>query len=787
MTTGAHRNDNQLRLLLVEDNVKDCELLLATLRRGGYVVDYKRVSDPDAMKAALRSGEYDLVVSDHNLRNWNGREVLEHVRAMGLDLPVLIVTATLGDEDAAEYIKQGASDYILKDRLGRLPTAVAHALREKSRRMEAARLRHETERATQALRIREEQLRLLLNSTAEGIWGVDLQGKCTFCNPAALKLLGYSSLDQVLGKDMHDLVHHSRADGTPYPKSECPIYYALQSGTGTRVSDEVLWRADGSSFNAEYFCYPILKDGQAVGSVVTFFDVSERKRAEEQLKTSESTHRLLFQSNPHPMYVTDVETLRFLDVNEAAIRHYGYSREEFLSMKATDIRPSEDVPPLLEALARVNKNSSVHKVGVWRHRKKDGSYVEMDIAVHRFNFRGRMAVLAAATDVTEQRRLEQQLRQAQKMEAVGRLAGGIAHDFNNLMMIVTSYAQLLLEKKPEPPMRRYAENILDAGKKAADVTRQLLAFSRKQILQPTIVDINDLIRELNKMLPRLLGADIEMVLRLQPDLWHVQADSGQIEQVIMNIAINARDAMPDGGKLIVETRNVELHHSYTLEQTTVQSGSYVVLSMTDTGIGMDSETKNRVFEPFFTTKAVGKGTGLGLATVYGIVKQSSGYIWVDSDLGRGSTFTVYLPSVAENVAEMGATEPATAELPGGTETILLIEDEPGLRAAAREFLELKGYTVLEAGSGTEAVRLANDYRLPIQVILSDLVMPGMSGTEAVKEIKQRHANARVVYMSGYSDRALGPDVMADGAIFIQKPFSLDSLAQKLADCMSSTR
>jgi CheY-like chemotaxis protein len=383
--------------------------------------------------------------------------------------------------------------------------------------------------------------------------------------------------------------------------------------------------------------------------------------------------------------------------------------------------------------------------------------------------------------------LEQQLRQAQKMEAVGRLAGGIAHDFNNLMMIVTSYAQLLLEKKPEPPMRRYAENILDAGKKAADVTRQLLAFSRKQILQPTIIDINELIQELNKMLPRLLGADIEMILRLQPDLWHVRADSGQMEQVIMNVAINARDAMPRGGKIIFETRNVELHHSYTLEQTTVQSGSYAVLAITDTGVGMDAETKNRVFEPFFTTKEVGKGTGLGLATVYGIVKQSNGYIWVDSDLGKGSTFTIYLPCAAEEIPETGTHEPTIAELPGGTETILLIEDEPGLRAAAREFLELKGYTVLEASSGTDAVRIANDYKLPIQVVLTDLVMPGMSGTEAVKEIKQRHVNARVVYMSGYTDRALSPEAMADGAVFIQKPFSLDSLAQKLADCMSPAR
>ena len=787
MTLLANRSDIQLRLLVVEDSVEDCELLLACLRRSGYDVVYDRVDRPDDLKAALRSGKYDLVVSDHNLRIWTGRDVLHEVQASGLDLPVLILTATLGDEDAAEYIKRGATDYILKDRLVRVPAAVARALQEKARRFEAARLRRESERATQALRVREEQLRLLLNSTAEGIWGVDLEGKCTFCNPAALKLLGYDHLDKVLGKDMHDLVHHSRPDGSPYPKSECPMHNAFHSNTVTRLGAEVLWRADGSSLYADYFSYPILKEGEPVGTVVTFFDVSERRRAEEQLKASESTHRLLFQSNPHPMWVADVRTLQFLDVNEAAVRHYGYSREEFLSMTLKEIRTDEEVTRLLETLTRINKNTLIHKAGVWRHRKKDGSQVDMDIAVNRFDFGGRPALLVAATDVTEQRRLEQQLRQAQKMEAVGRLAGGVAHDFNNLMMIVTSYAQLLLEKKPGPPMKRYAENILDAGKKAADVTRQLLAFSRKQILQPTIVDINGLIRELNKMLPRLLGADIEMILRLQPDLWNVRADSGQIEQVIMNVAINARDAMPRGGKLIFETRNVELHHSYTLEHTTVISGSYVVLAITDTGIGMDADTKNRVFEPFFTTKEVGKGTGLGLATVYGIVKQSNGYIWVDSDLGKGSTFTIYLPSATEDVTETEANETTIGELPGGTDTILLIEDEPGLRAAAREFLELKGYTVLEASSGTEAVRLANEYKLPIQVILTDLVMPGMSGTEAVKEIKQKHANARVVYMSGYTDRALGPEVMADGAIFIQKPFSLDHLAKKLVDCMSPPR
>ncbi len=367
------------------------------------------------------------------------------------------------------------------------------------------------------------------------------------------------------------------------------------------------------------------------------------------------------------------------------------------------------------------------------------------------------------------------------MEAVGRLAGGVAHDFNNLMMVVTSYAQLLLDKEPPAPIRRYGEQILEAGRKAAGVTRQLLAFSRKQVLQPAVLDLNHVISDFSKMLPRLLREDIELVLHLGPAIGPVVADGGQIEQVIMNLVINARDAMPDGGKLYIETCNTYLDEQYCRTHNVTVVGEYVMLAISDTGAGMDAETQSHIFEPFFTTKEVGKGTGLGLATVYGIVKQSNGFIWVYSELGRGTTFKIYLPRSEKGESHPNGNAQKPKDVPRGTETILLVEDASELRAAAREFLEGKGYTVLECSSGVEAVRLAKERESTIHAILTDLVMPGLGGLETVAEIRKLHPSIAVIYMSGYTDRVLGNEVFAGKAVFLQKPFNLDTLAHKLAE------
>ncbi len=387
------------------------------------------------------------------------------------------------------------------------------------------------------------------------------------------------------------------------------------------------------------------------------------------------------------------------------------------------------------------------------------------------------------------RQSEKQLWQSQKMEAVGRLAGGVAHDFNNLLTVIKGYTELMLEDlKPSDPMRTEMEEVQKAADRAAALTRQLLAFSRRQVLAPKVVNLNYLVEDMNKLLRRLLGEDIELCIRLDENLGNAKADPGQIEQVIMNLAVNARDAMPRGGKLTLETANLELDQAYAREHAMVKSGPYVMLAITDTGSGMDAETLAHVFEPFFTTKEQGKGTGLGLSTVYGIVKQSGGYIWPYSEPGMGTSFKIYLPRVDEKAERAQARAQASPEL-GGTETILLVEDEEGVRALTRQLLQRHGYTVLEAEHGQDALLLCERYSGPIHLLLSDVVLAAqMSGRELVQRLSPLRPEMKVLYMSGYSDEAIvHHGVLAPGTAFLQKPFTTESLMRKLREVLDSKK
>jgi PAS domain S-box-containing protein len=387
------------------------------------------------------------------------------------------------------------------------------------------------------------------------------------------------------------------------------------------------------------------------------------------------------------------------------------------------------------------------------------------------------------------RQSEKQLWQSQKMEAVGRLAGGVAHDFNNLLTVIKGYTELMLEDlKPSDPMRAEMDEVQKAADRAATLTRQLLAFSRRQVLAPKVVNLNYLVEDMNKLLRRLLGEDIELCVRLGGDLGSVKADPGQIEQVIMNLAVNARDAMPRGGQLTLETANIELDQAYSRQHAPVVPGSYVMLAITDTGSGIDAETLSHVFEPFFTTKEQGKGTGLGLSTVYGIVKQSGGYIWPYSEPGMGTTFKIYLPRVDEKAERAQARAQAASGL-GGTETILLVEDEEGVRALTRQILQRHGYTVLEAEHGQDALLLCERYSGPIHLLLSDVVLAShMSGRELVQHLAPLRREMKVLYMSGYSDEAIvHHGVLEPGTAFLQKPFTTESLMRKLREVLDSKK
>jgi signal transduction histidine kinase len=387
-----------------------------------------------------------------------------------------------------------------------------------------------------------------------------------------------------------------------------------------------------------------------------------------------------------------------------------------------------------------------------------------------------------ADEVLRQR--EDQLRQAQKMEAMGRLAGGVAHDFNNLLTAILGYSEIILMRLGQDhALRSYAEQICRAAERAAALTRQLMAFSRRQMLQPKVLDLNAVVTDLEGMLRRLIGEDIELITVLTPALGRVKADPGQLGQVIMNLVVNARDAMPYGGKLLIETTNVELDAAYVRRRVDVQPGSYVMLAVSDTGQGMDAETQSRIFEPFFTTKAQGDGTGLGLATVYGIVKQSDGYIWVYSDPGLGTTFKIYLPQVEEVVMPPEPSAPATRPLQG-LETVLVVEDEGEVRTLIGELLRQYGYTVLEARSGGEALLICEHHRGPIHLLVTDVVMPQMSGSELAERLTLLHPEMRVLYMSGYTNNAIAHHgVLKPGAAFLEKPFTPEALARRVRDML----
>jgi PAS domain S-box-containing protein len=629
----------------------------------------------------------------------------------------------------------------------------------------------------------EEKYLLLLNSTAEAIYGLDLEGDCTFCNPACLRLLGYGAPKDLLGKNMHDLMHHTRADGSTYPKQDCEIYVAVREGRASHVTHEVLWRADRTSFQAEYWSYPMYKTGELVGAVVTFLDISDRKRAEQALRQSEEKYRELFENATYGIFRSQLDGA-LLDVNPALVAMLGYSSKEELLTRNLSRDLYEDPADRRSILDSYGPNGRVSGCEVnWK--RKDGKIIVVRISGGAFRRQdGSFSHFEVIVeDITERRSLEAQFRQAQKMEAVGLLAGGISHDYNNLLGVILGNADLLLETTPTGVQQHYAEQIKKATRRAAELTRQLLAFSRKQILYPVILDLNAVVRDVGKILQRLIGEDVQIVTDLETSLDSTRADRGQIEQILMNLATNARDAMPNGGKFTIRTGNAELGPDDVALHPYAKLGRYVRLSVNDTGVGMTDAIRHRVFEPFFTTKAEGRGTGLGLATVYGIVKQSTGYIWVSSAPGAGATFDIYLPRVDEKAPPLVTGLEERSEYPRGTETILLLEDEESLRQVTCDCLTASGYNVLQAGRGNHAIDMAEQYKGAIALVVSDVVLPDMSGPSVATKVRALHPEAKVLYVSGYAEVPVAQQLIAEGAILLQKPLSRGDLLSKVDEML----
>jgi two-component system cell cycle sensor histidine kinase/response regulator CckA len=465
----------------------------------------------------------------------------------------------------------------------------------------------------------------------------------------------------------------------------------------------------------------------------------------------------------------------------------GYSREETIGQTPRMLKSEEQTPEIYKELWQTILSGTVFR-GILANRKKNGEifFAEKTITpLH--DAEGKIThFISNDRDITERRRLETQLQQAQKMDAIGKLAGGVAHDFNNLLMVISAYAELMLDSvAPEHPLRRNVQEIMTASRRAADLTRQLLAFGRKQVQSLQLVDLNWIVEEINKMLPRLIGEDIELIFAPGQNLGKVKADLVQIEQIVMNLAANARDAMPKGGKLTIETANVQLDEDYVQEHSIVPAGDYVLLAVTDSGTGIASEHMAHIFEPFYTTKEAGKGTGLGLATVYGIVKQNGGFVWVYSEPGLGTTFKIYLPRVQQGIEKIHSSKPIEISSKG-CETVLLVEDELAVRQSTREYLMLNGYIVLEAKNGEDALCIARDYIPPIHMMITDVVMPNMGGAKLAGHLATERPGMKVLFVSGYAENT----VLRHGAIdvttrFLQKPFSLKTLAHKIREVLET--
>jgi PAS domain S-box-containing protein len=628
----------------------------------------------------------------------------------------------------------------------------------------------------EALIFNEQRYRELFEYASDMVFTSTLEGRLSSLNRAGERLTGYAR-EEAHGLPLeHFVVPEHR------PRIRRGIQRLL-GGEGHVVSDFDVQVKGGSRITLECNCTLIHQEEVPIQVQCVARDITTRKRAEESLRRSEQKFFTAFRAFPGAISISTLADGRILDANESFLRLSGFTREEVVGRTTIELGlwPAPVARNQIVAELRERGRISDREITI---RTRHGSSRLILFSAELVELEGETCVIGSGRDITEQRLLEEQFRQAQKMEAVGRLAGGVAHDFNNLLGVILGYAEMLIEELgPDHPLAKKAHGIYRAGERAAALTRQLLAFSRQQMLQQTVLDLNAVVGEISKLVERLIGEDVRLVLDLDPNLGRVKADGGQLEQVIMNLAVNARDAMPNGGRLTLRTSAVELTEAPARQHRVVR-GRYVQLEVVDTGIGMDEATQARIFEPFFTTKDRGKGTGLGLATAYGIVKQSGGYIWVHSRPGLGSTFRVLLPQVD---APLDHSEPpARAETPAGCETILLVEDEEALLDMMREFLRARGYCVLEARDGAEAYEIALEHDGDIHLVVTDVVMPRMSGRALAHQIKHLRPATRVLFVSGYPAEPFDARSFSDGAFFLRKPFRRDDLLQRVREALDAT-
>jgi PAS domain S-box-containing protein len=635
-----------------------------------------------------------------------------------------------------------------------------------------------------ALRVSEERYRQLFEAIPLATVLYDLETfRLLAVNSAALELYGYSQ-EELLSLRLFDLLaphEHERLRR---------IASGPQDGSATPSSIWTSRRKDGSLIEVDVQARPTLENGRRARLFVAA-DVTERRTLETALRESEERFRAAFQTSPDSICLLHFPDQTIVAINQGFSRLSGWSEAEAVGHTGQELGLWPDTQLRREMLDELAAKGSL------RNRRetlgaKGGRTFQGLISATLVEAGGEKYMLSVARDVTDEERAErerfklhEQLRQAQKMEAVGRLAGGVAHDFNNMMTVITNFADFLLDDAPPgSPMRSDLEQIREAARRAAGLTRQLLAFSRKQLMQPRVIDLNRLVIDVEKMLRRLIGEDVLFSCVLPPGLPPVRVDPGQVEQVLFNLVVNSRDAMPEGGTIVLETGEADFDERYAADHADVVPGRFVMLAVSDTGVGMDAETQRRAFEPFFTTKA-GKGTGLGLATVYGIVKQCGGHVWLYSEREKGTTIKIYLPAAHGALLDDTTPPPLPVRRAGAT-TVLLVEDEDMVREATRTALERAGYRVLQASGGREAIRIAREEGAHIDLLLTDVVMPEIDGRAAAEEIVKIRPGLRVLFMSGYTNEAIvHHGVLDENIAFIEKPFTQERLSRRVEEVLAA--
>lgn len=776
-------------ILIVTDNPENQDVLSKILKNEGFRVI--TVNNSEQAFKNIKSNPPDLILLDVILSKTDGYTTCKILKdnTDTKDIPIIFTFSLPTTIDKVKAFEAGAADYIIKpfhavEVISRIQTHLELYYKKKK-------LNETVKKRTAELKTSKESFRLLLDSTAEAIYGLDRAGICTFANRSCVQILGYNSDTEILGKNMHDLTHHSRADRSPYPVEECKIYEAFRKGESIHVDDEVLWYADGTSFPAEYWSYPIIHDDQIIGAVVTFLDITERKQAQKAILESEEKHRLIFQSSRDAIMTLAPPSWHFTSGNIATIEMFGAQDEvdfvyrapwEYSPPSQSDGRPSDEkAKEMIEIAMREGSHSFE-----WQHKRINGKEFPATVLLTRFEFAGQVLLQATVRDISEQEKLKNQLLQAQKLESIGRLAGGVAHDYNNALSVIIGFTELSMDDvNPADPMRTNLDEILKAAMRATDITRQLLAFARKQTISPKVLDLNENVEGMLKMLRRLIGEDIDLAWLPGAGLWPVKIDPSQIDQILANLCVNARDAIAGVGKVTIETENITLDEAYCADQIGFVPGEFVLIALSDNGCGMEKDILDKIFEPFFTTKDVNKGTGLGLATVYGIAKQNNGFINVYSEPGQGTTIKIYFPRHEGEAVEIQ--KEGKVEIPQGNgETILLVEDDPSLLSLARQILDGLGYTVLIAGSPKKAINIAKDHTGGIHLLITDVIMPEMDGRELADQLLSLYPDLKQMFMSGYTANIIvHHGVLDEGMHFIQKPFSKRNLAVKVRMALSN--